>query len=173
MLGLLTSFSFASYSEGEGGDKTSSSSEPSQYPLLGFKDRHLEDDYLEYLVVASRARIILGYVTVILLYGLGPFAANFVVYDRGIQLQDDYRAMSDEEKEDFKERQPEGTWVKYFPNSYRECLVAWCILLLMFILGEFLITRYSTGLSVLTPSFSFPLFCRSCDSGVHVPDEAL
>ena len=55
----------------------------------------------------------------------------------------------------------------------RECLVAWCILLLMFILGEFLITRYSTGLSVLTPSFSFPLFCRSCGSGVHVPDEAL
>ena len=51
----------------------SSSSKPSQYPLLGFKDRHLEDDYLEYLVVASRARIILGYVTVILLYGLGPF----------------------------------------------------------------------------------------------------
>ena len=150
-----------------------SSSEPSQYPLLGFKDRKLEEDYFEYLVVASRARIILGYVTVILLYGLGPFAANFVVYDRGIQLQDDYRAMSDEEKEDFKERQPEGTFWKYFPNSYRECLVAWCILLLMFILGEFLITRYSTGLSVLTPSFSFPLFCRSCGSGVHVPDEAL
>merc|ERR1712199_146811 len=77
------------FDEGEVGDKMSSSSKPSQYPLLGFKDRKLEEDYFEYLVVASRARIILGYVTVILLYGLGPFAANFVVYDRGIQLQDD------------------------------------------------------------------------------------
>ena len=77
----------------------SSSSRPSQYPLLGFKDRHLEDEYLEHLVVASRARIILGYVTAILLYGSGPFAANFCVYDLLIQKQDDYRALSDEEKE--------------------------------------------------------------------------
>ena len=115
----------------------SSSSEPSQYPLLGFKDRHLEEDYFEYLVVALRARIVLGYVTVILLYGLGPFAANFVVYDRGIQLQDDYRAMSDEEKEEFKESQPEGTWLKYFPNSTTVGLVISCLLLLMFILGGF------------------------------------
>ena len=94
---------------------------------------------MEYLVVASRARIILGYVTVILLYGLGPFAANFVVYDRGIEIQDDYRAMSDEEKEEFKESQPEGTWLKYFPNSIsRVCLVIPCLLLLMFILIGFL-----------------------------------
>ena len=105
---------------------------------MGFKDRHLEEDYFEYLVVASRARIVLGYVTVILLYGLGPFAANFVVYDRGIQLQDDYRAMSDEEKEEFKESQPEGTWLKYFPNSTTVGLVISCLLLLMFILGGFL-----------------------------------
>merc|ERR1712199_116396 len=60
------------FDEGE----VNSSSKPSQYPLLGFKDRKLEDDYLEYLVVASRARIILGYVTVILLYALGPFATS-------------------------------------------------------------------------------------------------
>ena len=104
-------FFFASCSEG--GDKTRSSSRPSQYPLLGFKDRHLEDEYLEHLVVASRARIILGYVTAILLYASGPFAANFCVYDLVIQKQDDYRAMSDEEKEEFKESQPEGTWLKY------------------------------------------------------------
>ena len=128
---------------------------------------------MKYLVVASKWRIVLAYATAILLYASGPFAADLCVYDLVMQIQDDYRAMSDEEKEDFKERQPEGTWVKYFPNSYRECLVAWCFLLLMFILGGFLITRYSTGLSVLTPSFSFPLFCRSCGSGVHVPDEAL
>ena len=116
----------------------SSSSKPSQYPLLGFKDRHLEDDYLEYLVVASKARIILGYVTVILLYGLGPFAANFVVYDLAIEYQDVYRALSDEEKEEFKESQPEGTWLKYFPNSTTVGLVISCLLLLMFILGGFL-----------------------------------
>ena len=87
----------------------SSSSKPSQYPLLGFKDRHLEDDYLEYLVVASRARIILGYVTVILLYGLGPFALYWPYYKESIWLQDLYRTLSDEQKEDFRERLPEGT----------------------------------------------------------------
>ena len=129
-------FFFASCSEG--GDKTRSSSRPSQYPLLGFKDRHLEDEYLEHLVVASRARIILAYVTAILLYASGPFAANFVVYDLAIEYQDVYRALSDEEKEEFKESQPEGTWLKYFPNSNRVCLVISCLLLLMFILGGFL-----------------------------------
>merc|ERR1712203_1336251 len=61
------------YSFDEGGDKTRSSSRPSQYPLLGFKDRKLEDEYLEHLVVASRARIILANVTAILLYASGRF----------------------------------------------------------------------------------------------------
>ena len=116
----------------------SSSSKPSQYPLLGFKDRHLEDDYLEYLVVASRARIILGYVTVILLYGLGPFLLYWPYYKESIWLQDLYRTWSDEQKEDFKEGRREGTFVKYFPNSTRVFLVIPCLLLLMFILGGFL-----------------------------------
>ena len=116
----------------------SSSSKPSQYPLLGFKDRHLEDEYLEHLVLASRSRIILGYVTAILLYASGPFAANFVVYDLAIEYQDVYRALSDAEKEEFKESQPEGTWLKYFPNSTTVGLVISCLLLLMFILGGFL-----------------------------------
>ena len=116
----------------------SSSSRPSQYPLLGFKDRHLEDDYLEHLVAASKWRIILAYVTAILLYASGPFAANFVVYDLAIEYQDVYRALSDEEKEEFKESQPEGTWLKYFPNSTTVVLVIPCLLLLMFILGGFL-----------------------------------
>ena len=48
---------------------------------MGFKDRHLEDEYLEHLVVASRARIILGYVTAILLYGSELFASLWVNYD--------------------------------------------------------------------------------------------
>ena len=100
--GLLTSlFFFASCSEG--GDKTRSSFRPSQYPLLGFKDRHLEDEYLEHLVVASRARIILGYVTAILLYGSELFASLWVNYDIIIWIGQLYGFMSDEQKEDFKE----------------------------------------------------------------------
>ena len=93
---------------------------------------------MEHLVAASKWRIILAYVTAILLYASGPFAANFVVYDLAIEYQDVYRALSDEEKEEFKESQPEGTWLKYFPNSTRVCLVISCLLLLMFILGGFL-----------------------------------
>ena len=76
--------------------------------------------------------------TAILLYASGPFAANFVVYDLAIEYQDVYRALSDEEKEEFKESQPEGTWLKYFPNSTTVGLVISCLLLLMFILGGFL-----------------------------------
>ena len=115
----------------------SSSSKPSQYPLLGFKDRHLEDDYLEYLVVASRARIILGYVTVILLYGLGPFLLYWPYYKESIWLQDLYRTWSDEQKEDFKEDQPVGTFAKYFPNSWSTLYAFDCLVLVIFILGGF------------------------------------
>ena len=88
----------------------SSSSKPSQYPLLGFKDRHLEDEYLEYLVVASRARTILGYVTVILLYALCPFLLYWPYYDEAIWLQELYRTWSDAQKEDFKENYGKGSW---------------------------------------------------------------
>ena len=113
----------------------SSSSKPSQYPLLGFKDRHLEDDYLEYLVVASRARIILGYVTVVLLYGLGPFASTWPYYDTFMWFGQLYEILSDEEKEDFKENLPKGTWTKYFPTSTSTLYAFLCLVLLMFILG--------------------------------------
>merc|ERR1711934_507226 len=93
------------YTFDERGDKTRSSSRPSQYPLLGFKDRHLEDEYLEHLVVASRARIILGYVTVILLYGSGPFAYLWVNYDTNIWLEQLFGFMieNEKDKEDFRE----------------------------------------------------------------------
>ena len=114
----------------------SSSSEPSQYPLLGFKDRKLEEDYLEYLVVASRARIILGYVTVILLYGSGRFTFTWVNYEVVLWLEQLYGFMSDEQKEDFKEGRPEGTFFKYFsPTSTSIAYAFFCIVLLMFILG--------------------------------------
>ena len=115
----------------------SSSSKPSQYPLLGFKDRHLEDDYLEYLVVASRARIILGYVTVILLYALCPFLLYWPYYNESIWLQDLYRTWSDEQKEDFKENQEEGSWYYHFPMSSSTIYAFLCLVLLMFILGGF------------------------------------
>ena len=106
---------------------------------MGFKDRKLEDEYLEYLVVASRARIILGYVTVILLYGLGPFASDFVVtYDLAMWVEHLYSILSDEQKEDFKEDQPEGTFWKYFsPTSTSTMYAFLCLVLLMFILGGF------------------------------------
>ena len=116
----------------------SSSSKPSQYPLLGFKDRHLEDEYLEHLVVASRARIILGYVTVILLYGSGPFAMLWVNYDLNIWLEQFYGFLSEKEKEEFQESAPEGTLWKYFPPISISTLYAFiCLVLLMFILGGF------------------------------------
>ena len=132
LLGLLTTsiLFFASRSE----DEVSSSSKPSQYPLLGFKDRHLEDDYLEYLVVASQARIILGYVTAILLYS-AIFACSWVVYELGLWAEQLYKILSDEQKEAFKEDQPEGTWAKYFPMSTSTMYAFRCLVLLMFILG--------------------------------------
>ena len=115
----------------------SSSSKPSQYPLLGFKDRHLEDDYLEYLVVASRARIILGYVTVILLYAFCPFALDWPFYDFTMWIEQLYRILSDEQKEDFKESSDEGTWLKYFPMSTSTIYAFNCVMLVIFILGGF------------------------------------
>ena len=115
----------------------SSSSKPSQYPLLGFKDRHLEDEYLEYLVVASRARIILAYVTAILLYALGPFALLWPFYDELVWNEELYRTLSDEQKEDFKESQDEGGWFKYFPTSTSTIYAFLCLVLVMFILGGF------------------------------------
>ena len=116
---------------------TRSSFRPSQYPLLGFKDRHLEDEYLEHLVVASRARIILGYVTAILLYGAGPFAYLCVNYDILMWNEQLYRTLPDEEKEDFRENLPEGDWFKYFPMSTSTTYAFICLVLVMFILGGF------------------------------------
>ena len=103
---------------------------------MGFKDRHLEDDYLEYLVVASRARIILGFVTVILLYALGPFALDWPYYDGMMWYDHLYRILSDEQKEDFNFK-ADGTWSKYFPTSTSTIYALLCLMLLMFILGGF------------------------------------
>ena len=113
----------------------SSSSKPSQYPLLGFKDRHLEDDYLEYLVVASKARIILGYVTAILLYASGPFATCWVNFDSTLLVQRRYNTMSDAEKEEFRNDSDKGTWKYHFPNSVALAFSLVCAVLLMFIFG--------------------------------------
>ena len=137
MFGLLTSFPFASCSED--GEKSSSaaSSKPAQYPLLGFKDRKLEDEYLEHLVVASRSRILLGYVTATLLYATCPFLGAWTSVSFFTWIQKSYRALSAEEKEDFKESAPEGRLYKYFPNSLGVLYACHCLMLLVFILGGF------------------------------------
>ena len=134
----------------------SSSSKPSQYPLLGFKDRHLEDDYLEYLVVASRARIILGYMTAILLYGSGPFAAGWVKFDSTMLVQKRYNTLSDAEKEEFRNDFDKGTWGHYFPNSVAFFYFWLCLVLLMFILGGFL-SRSSRALLIPSDFFTLAL----------------
>ena len=113
----------------------SSSSRPSQYPLLGFKDRHLEDEYLKYFVVASRARIILGSVTGILLYASGPFAGYWYSQDIFISLEDAYRAFPDDEEP------AEGYFLRYFPNSTRFVTAFFTVVFLGYILGGFL-TRW-------------------------------
>ena len=104
---------------------------------MGFKDRKLEDEYLEHLVVASKWRIILGYVTAILLYGSELFAPTWVGYDFGIWHEQLYGNLSDEQKEDFKEDQPEGLFLKYFPMSTSTIYACDFLVLLMFILGGF------------------------------------
>ena len=104
---------------------------------MGFKDRHLEDEYLEHLVLASRSRIILGYVTAILLYGSELFASLWVNYDIIIWIGQLYGFMSDEQKEDYKESLPQGFWFRYFPTSTSIVFTFLCLMLLIFILGGF------------------------------------
>jgi len=96
---------------------------------LGFKDRHLEDEYLKYFVVASRARIILGSVTGILLYASGPFAGYWYSQDIFISLEDAYRAFPDDEEP------AEGYFLRYFPNSTRFVTAFFTVVFLGYILG--------------------------------------
>ena len=136
-------FFFASCSEG--GEKTGSSSKPSQYPLLGFKDRHLEDEYLKYLVVASKWRIILGYVTAILLYASVPFATTWPSYDDLIWNEELYRILSDEQKEDYTENVlPEGFWSAFETMSTSTVYAFFCLVLVIFILGGFVANLHWT-----------------------------
>ena len=73
--------------------------------------------------------------TAILLYGSELFAFMCVDYDLLMWIEQLYRFMSDEQKEDFKEGRPEGTFVKYFPNSWSILYAFDCLVLVMFILG--------------------------------------
>jgi len=104
---------------------------------LGFKDRHLEDDYLEYLVVASKARIILGYMTAILLYGSGPFTTWWIPFDVFVLIQETYNTFSDEEKKESRTDSPKAFWVDTFPNDVAWTYSLLCLVLLMFIFGGF------------------------------------
>ena len=139
----------------------SSSSRPSQYPLLGFKDRHLEDDYLEHLVAASKWRIILAYVTAILLYASGPFATVWMLFDVYVWVQGHYNTLSDDEEkqEQFRTNVGAGYWTYYFPNSVALFYFFYCIVLVMFVFGGFLTRRRWTLLipsDSLLHSRSFP-----------------
>ena len=49
---------------------------PPQYFLLGFKDRSLEAEYLEWLVCVSKAKVILGLVVALLLFIVCYFFFN-------------------------------------------------------------------------------------------------
>merc|ERR1739848_663236 len=57
---------------------------PPQYFLLGFKDRSLEAEYLEYLVGVSKARLVLGLVVALLLFIVCFFIPN-LFFIQGIQ----------------------------------------------------------------------------------------
>ena len=75
--------------------------------------------------------------TVILLYGSGRFTFTWVNYEVVLWLEQLYGILSDEQKEDFKEDQPVGTFAKYFPNSWSTLYAFDCLVLVMFILGGF------------------------------------
>ena len=59
-----------------------SSHTPSRYFLLGFKDRNLEQEFLEDLVGTTiRTRVIVGYCASTALFLFIPFMQSLVVYD--------------------------------------------------------------------------------------------
>jgi len=49
---------------------------PAQYPLLGYRDRDLEDEYLDDMTCAMKSRILVGYVVSILVFFFGPFVQD-------------------------------------------------------------------------------------------------
>ena len=75
--------------------------------------------------------------TVILLYGSGRFTLTCVNYEVVLWVEHLYGILSDEQKEDFKEDQPEGLFLKYFPMSTSTIYACDFLVLLMFILGGF------------------------------------
>merc|ERR1712188_202402 len=59
---------------------------PPQYFLLGFKDRDLEDEYLDDLCRISKNQIILGYSMCLLLVILGWFISYWLVLNVGYEI---------------------------------------------------------------------------------------
>ena len=116
---------------------------------------------MEHLVVASRARIILAYVTAILLYASGPFATVWMLFDVYVWVQGHYNTLSDDEEkqEQFRTNVGAGYWTYYFPNSVALFYFLYCIVLVMFVFGGFLTRRRWT---LLIPSDSL-LHSRSFD----------
>lgn len=52
---------------------------PAEYPLLGYQDRDLEDEYLEDMTCAMKSRILVGYVVSILVFVFGPLMQDLSV----------------------------------------------------------------------------------------------
>ena len=62
---------------------------PSKHFLFGFRDRDLEDEYLDYLMRESRVRIYLGYVVMLLLMFF-TFVPDFIAWFYYLILVDSY-----------------------------------------------------------------------------------
>lgn len=59
---------------------------PSQYFLFGFKDRKLEDEYLDDLCVISKNQVMLGYVMCLVMVVLGWFISYWLVLNIGYEV---------------------------------------------------------------------------------------
>merc|ERR1711907_912064 len=46
---------------------------PAEWPFLGYRDRDLEDEYLDDMTCTMKSRILVGYVVSIIVFFFGPF----------------------------------------------------------------------------------------------------
>jgi len=67
---------------------------PAQYPLLGYRDRDLEDEYLDDMTCAMKSRILVGYVVSILVFFFGPFVQDLSSMKSQHYLEDNPRVVA-------------------------------------------------------------------------------
>jgi len=53
---------------------------PAEWPFLGYRDRDLEDEYLDDHVLGHKSRILVGYTTSLLIFFFGPFMEDLVLH---------------------------------------------------------------------------------------------